>query len=208
MIDQAALILRFGAQLQKLGGAWERVDGPVTARLALVTNLQEAGVQRILSWPAGSLPVPGILESLQTLGVQVLVPNLPRAAPTGAPRSQARGQQFAAEVEGIDVGLTSADAGFAASGTLLFRHGPGRPMLASQLSRRHIVLLPASRLFASLAAWLAGPTQAGEAPASILAHRSGVTLLTGPGRSRDIELAPALGVHGPRQLHVMVVEGI
>ncbi len=61
------------------------------------------------------------------------------------------------------MGLTGADAAFAATGTLLLNSGPGRPLLVSQLPRRHIVLLPASRLYPSLERWLAGlPRVAGQ----------------------------------------------
>jgi L-lactate utilization protein LutC len=81
--------------------------------------------------------------------------------------------------------------------------GPGRPLLVSQLPRRHIVLLAASQLYPSLERWLAGQQGPGR-----LAFPSPITtLLTGPSRSTDIEVTPAIGVHGPGKLHVIVIQG-
>jgi L-lactate dehydrogenase complex protein LldG len=34
-----------------------------------------------------------------------------------------------------------------------------------------------------------------------------VTLITGPSRTSDIELTLAIGVHGPAELYVVVIEG-
>jgi L-lactate utilization protein LutC len=31
-------------------------------------------------------------------------------------------------------------------------------------------------------------------------------LITGPSRTSDIELTPTLGMHGPKQLYVMMIE--
>jgi L-lactate dehydrogenase complex protein LldG len=107
-------------------------------------------------------------------------------------------------IEAISVGLTGADAAFAATGTLLMHGGPGRPLLVNQLPRRHIILLAASRLYPSLERWLAQQLQTPGRPAF---PSSVTTLLTGPSRSADIEVTPAYGVHGPGKLHVLVIQG-
>ncbi len=43
--------------------------------------------------------------------------------------------------------------------------------------------------------------------ALVRAGRAYVTLMTGPSRTADIERALTIGVHGPRELHVVLVDG-
>jgi L-lactate utilization protein LutC len=113
------------------------------------------------------------------------------------PQDAAGRADLLARIERAEIGLTGADAAIAETGTLFLAHGPGRPLLVSQLPRRHVVMLPASRVHPTLESWLA------------IEHRpANLTALTGVGRSFDIELHPSVGVHGPRERHVIVVMGM
>jgi L-lactate dehydrogenase complex protein LldG len=102
-----------------------------------------------------------------------------------------------ARVGRVPVGVTSADYGIAASGSVVLCHGPGRPRAASLLVESHIVLLPADRIVASL----------GDAMEQVSwAHTSNISVITGPSRTGDIESVLTLGVHGPRHVHILVIE--
>lgn len=94
-----------------------------------------------------------------------------------------------------DVGVSSASAGLAETGTVVVESGPGRSRLATLLPPVHIVLLPAARLTTDLFTWTKG--RGGRLPAS-------VTLISGPSKTADIEQTLAVGVHGPRRLLVIV----
>ncbi len=185
-------------------GTWQIAASPVIARLTLATRLQEEGVKQVLSWSAGELPVDGVLEALEVLGMEVITPAPPLADTRLRPQDLEVRRRYLLGIEGIPVGLTGADAAFAATGTLALHHGPGRPLLVSQLPRRHIVLLAASQIYPTMERWLAQRPAAASQPGS--ASRS-TTLLTGPSRSADIEVTPVFGVHGPGKLHVIVVQG-
>lgn len=203
--DAAALVQRFVQALDRAGATWEIAESPVVARLTLATHLQEQGVKRILSWAAGELPVGGVLEALGVLGIEIITPNLPVPDTRLRPQDLEIRRRYLLSIEGITVGLTGADAAFAATGTLVLHGGPGRPLLVSQLPRRHTILLAASRLYPSLDRWLAQlPRPAGRPvfPSPV------ATLVTGPSRSADIEATPAVGVHGPGKLHVLVIRGV
>ena len=97
----------------------------------------------------------------------------------------------------VAVGVTGADCGIAASGSVLLMHGPGRPRAASLLVDTHIVILPSEHIVASLQ----------DAMQMISWERtSNVAVITGPSRTGDIDSVLTLGVHGPRHLHIVVVE--
>lgn len=186
----ADLVSALAASLQRWSATCETVESAVAARLLLVTRLQEQGERQVLSWAEDALSVPGLLAVLETVGVHVIVPQFPRLqGHVSLPK----------DIERVNVGLTGADAALADSGVLVLSSGPGRPALAYQLPRHHYVLLPASRIYADMSAWPTAAEQLG---------RGSACLLAGPSASFDIELERAVGVHGPRSLHVLVVQGI
>lgn len=200
--EQPELIERFAAALARRSASCEVIDSPAETRLRLAGRLQEEGVKRILAWAPDQLPVEGVLETLAVLGIEAVLPDL-RASTAGASVQETAGRRQAlAAFEPIDTGLTGAEAGFAASGTLALTSGPGRARLASQLPRRHLVLLPVSRLYPTMADWLADQRRQGRV--ATLTQPAEIAFITGPSRTLDIEFSPAFGVHGPRQLHVIL----
>ncbi|MBA4380533.1 MAG: hypothetical protein C0393_07670 [Anaerolinea sp.] len=98
---------------------------------------------------------------------------------------------------GIRSGVTGALAGIAETGTLLIASGEGRPLTASLLPEIHIAVLRAKDLYASLPQVI-NLREVREASAAVL--------ITGPSRTADIEMTLTIGVHGPKELHVFVVD--
>ncbi len=102
-----------------------------------------------------------------------------------------------------EVSLTPAFAAIAETGTLMLTSGPGRPTTLNFLPETHIVLLEAGQVVGALEeAWsrLRAQTGAGAMPRT-------VNLITGPSRSGDIEQKLQMGAHGPRRLHIIVIDG-
>ncbi len=203
--DAKTMVERFVQALDRLHVTCEIAQSPVVARLTLVTRLQQQGVKQVLSWTADQLPVGGVLETLEVLGIEIITPTLPPADTRLRPQELDVRRRYLLGIESVQVGLTGADAAFAATGTLLLHSGPGRPLLVNQLPRRHIVLLPVSRLYPSLERWLADQPRTAGQPAL----RSPVaSLLTGTSQSADIEVTRVAGINGPGRLHVIVVQGL
>jgi L-lactate dehydrogenase complex protein LldG len=83
------------------------------------------------------------------------------------------------------------------------RHGPGRPRLASLLSPCHIAIVFERQLVRGLGEALTILLKRyGE---EIFGPTSNLTFITGPSRTADIEMTLSLGIHGPPQLHVILV---
>jgi len=102
-------------------------------------------------------------------------------------------------VSDVAVGITGADAALAESGSLVVRSGPGRMRLASLLPPVHVAILARGRIFRSLTHWM---TAHGDQVAGV----ANTVFITGPSRTGDIEQIMTLGVHGPGEVHVVLVD--
>jgi L-lactate dehydrogenase complex protein LldG len=98
--------------------------------------------------------------------------------------------------------LSHAFAGVAETGTLAMVSGPDNPTTLNFLPDNHIVVVAAKDLAASYeesVERLRAVYGKGAMPRSL-------NLITGPSRSADIEQTLILGAHGPRKLHIIVIE--
>jgi len=123
-----------------------------------------------------------------------------KAAAVGAVVTSARDDAAARSAAGHDDGDRIAAGLFAVAETgsvavALPRAERGAALLAERLW----LLVPASELVASLDEALA------RIETLVRGGRPYVTLMTGPSRTADIERALTVGVHGPRELHVVLV---
>jgi L-lactate utilization protein LutC len=98
------------------------------------------------------------------------------------------------------MGVTSAMAGIAATGSLVLDSRRDKGRLAALLPPVHLCVLPVERLVAT--------------PSDVLrtlGHRAGplsssLMLLTGPSHTSDVERLLTVGAHGPSALHVVILE--
>ncbi|HRE21586.1 MAG TPA: lactate utilization protein [Rhabdaerophilum sp.] len=126
----------------------------------------------------------------------------PRLA--GLPWSETALEVSEGRSDGHDLSAIShAEAAIAETGTLVLTSGHENPTTLNFLPDNHIVVLKASDLVGDLeAVWprIRMRYGKGEMPRT-------VNCITGASRSGDIEQTILLGAHGPRRLHVLVVEG-
>ena len=100
-----------------------------------------------------------------------------------------------------ELGITGAQWAVAETGTLVLESERERHRLASLVPPVHIAVLEAHCVRHTLGEIL---TALGENHALNLSRT--VTFITGPSRTSDIELTPAIGVHGPGELYVIIIE--
>ena len=94
----------------------------------------------------------------------------------------------------IKTGLTGCAGGIANTGTVVLLD-EGETLKASLLPETHVVILSASQLAADLPealAWTRGASNA--------------VLVSGPSRTADIEMTLTIGVHGPKEIVVFLVD--
>ena len=108
----------------------------------------------------------------------------------------------AAQLFDCDIGITGAQWAVAETGTLVLESEEERHRLASLVPTVHIALIEAGRVRLTLGEVLRAINEKGLEGLSPT-----VTFITGPSRTSDIELTLAIGVHGPAELFVIIIEG-
>lgn len=123
--------------------------------------------------------------ALQTSGISIVKNDLRQGAATAA------------------VGLTGANFAFAATGTVVLESTREDIRLATTLPEHHVVLLdPAKIMEDDMAAVPFLRRFHQKSPRNYLAY------ITGPSRTADIERVLTIGVHGPKQLHILLFAGL
>ena len=103
----------------------------------------------------------------------------------------------------LDISLTWADYGIADTGTLMIASNSEEIRLATMLARIHIAMLPISKIRPD--------TFAIEAELNDILKKdspSYTAFITGASRTADIERVLAIGVHGPVELHLLLIKEV
>ncbi len=111
--------------------------------------------------------------------------------------------KLVARLADCGVGVTAADYAIAETGTIVLSSDEPNALLVSLLPPVHIALLRSSQIFHTL----------DDVISKLSKERMGrgdpsrsITLITGPSRTSDVELVLSIGVHGPKELHVIILE--
>lgn len=185
----AGLQQRFQTELEALGGNVHELGTADRIANLVHTLATREGSPGVLAWDDRSLPLPGVAAALERAGCVV---HHQRPADAQDPATRAT---WAA----ASVGVTSASACLAETGSFVVVSGPGRGRLASLLPPIHVALVSRSQLVRSLPVLLARQPDLFTAGANMVC-------ITGPSRTADIEHTLSRGVHGPREVHVVFVD--
>jgi L-lactate dehydrogenase complex protein LldG len=102
---------------------------------------------------------------------------------------------------GIDMGVAWADYGIADTGTLVMASDSEETRLATMLCEVHVAVLNVSDIRPT------ADTMVRELTTMTARTGSYTAFITGASRTADIERVLAIGVHGPLELHIILVEG-
>ncbi len=108
-------------------------------------------------------------------------------------------EQLKDTVFNVDAGITSAAGAIAETGALILWPSEKEPRLMSIVPPIHIAVLKADTIFNSLSEVIQKENWPAAMPTNIV-------LVSGPSKTADIEMTLAFGVHGPKELIVLIVE--
>lgn len=194
--------------LSRVRAALHDVEGdpaPVVAPpgvAAPATGLVDHFAERVADYRATVVHCPpdGIAAAVAAAlpaGARVVVPaGLPETVLAGIPAPIPDDGLTAAELDALDAVVTCARVGIAETGTIVLDHEPDQGRRALTLvPDRHVCIVYAGQVVADVpdAFPLLDPLRP-------------LTWISGPSATSDIELDRVEGVHGPRHLHVIVVD--
>jgi L-lactate dehydrogenase complex protein LldF len=103
------------------------------------------------------------------------------------------------------IGITGANLAIADTGTIVIVTNEGNDRLVSSLPPVHVVVVGIEKVVASLAdAAAVLPLLTRSATGQKISTY--VSYITGPSRSSDVEFTPTLGAHGPKEVHIVLVD--
>jgi L-lactate dehydrogenase complex protein LldG len=178
---------RFIEELEALGGHGKRVGSLDEARECVLELAREREAKLLVRWDVDELEELRIDGPLGEAGVEVIV---------------WRDLEDFREVAGkADIGLSTAAWAIAETGTLVLEGGPGKGRTVTLLPPTYVAVVPVERILQTVPEAIekyAGGEEAGGLPANVCFH-------TGPSRSGDIEMSLFVGMHGPGDVHVVLV---
>jgi L-lactate dehydrogenase complex protein LldG len=169
-------VARFLEEVKKLSGVGQKLS-PIDIDSALKALVEEQNIRKATVWETLQLRRLGMTEILDSLGVELIPPNASKH-----------------EMALCDLGITEADFLLPETGTLVLRSSAEKPRAVSLLPRIHLAIVRPEMVRADMHQVFA------EAKDS---HY--LVFITGPSRTADIELTVTLGVHGPKNLYVWMM---
>lgn len=103
-------------------------------------------------------------------------------------------------LNGVDVGLSYGDLGLAETGTLVLNCPDEELRLATMVCEYHVCVLPKSKIYTD------GYEAEEQLRTFMLDAPNYTAFITGPSRTADIERVLSIGVHGPLELHILILE--
>ena len=175
---------RFIEELEALGGHAKRVETLEEARGYVLSLARQRDAKLLIRWDVAELEKLGVDGPLQEAGVEVaLWRDL---------------EDFKEVTARADIGLSTAEWAIAGTGSLVLTSGPGRGRTVTLLPPTYVAVVPADRVLRTVPEAIEKYAGNGGLPANVVFH-------TGPSRSGDIEMEIFVGMHGPGDVHVVLV---
>ncbi len=154
--------------------------------------------ESVVLWKHPLIEEMNIVEILRERNIAVIFSNQPDTGQTERDR-------LVKESAGSFIGITSADYCIAETGTLVLKTAPGNERIVSLLPSIHVAVIKLEQLIADFKELYTLLDKNLENDPEWI--ENGMTFITGPSKTADIEATMVHGAHGPRELYIYVVTG-
>ena len=175
---------RFLEELETLGGHGRQVKNLEEAQEYVLALARKRCAKLLIRWDEDYLRELGVDDPLKEAGVEVALWQDLEDVREAAARA--------------DIGLSTAEWAVAETGSLVLTSAPGRGRSVTLLPPTYVALFPAQRVLRTVSEAIEKYAGRGGLPANICFH-------TGPSRSGDIEMSLVTGMHGPGDVHAVLV---
>jgi len=185
--DRARLIEQFESELLKIGVRVCRAATTDSAAQYIERTALERKAKTIIAAHAEVVESLGLQKRLDTNGIGYV--------------SEGTEAEFRQIAIAAGIGISGVDYGLADTGTLVLLARKGQARAISLVPPVHIAIVKPDQIVAGLDDLF----QLLRSEKGVSDLGSAVTFITGPSRTADIELTLVVGVHGPQELHVVIV---
>ena len=186
------LVKQFELELLRVGGHFYVACGADSACACIENLASKRRARSVISWSSPAIDEIGLTKGLEGAGIEVISDD-----------GSLSDEEFTGKSLEADIGITGVDYALADTGTLILLAGKCRARSVSLAPPVHVAILKPQQIVSGLndlIPFFNTGAQAG------LDFTSAVTFITGPSRTADIELTLVIGVHGPQELHVILLE--
>jgi len=188
--DQEQFIQQFIENLEAISGIVKRVSSAqVTNEIDSIINKFDA--KRVLLWDDPRLEEYAI-ENVLKDKVEYKVWNVKEGK-----------DKLTEYAEKSNIGITFADLGLSETGSIVLFNEGGKGRSVSLLPEVHIAILPSKQIVPRLTQALKTIKQSLDTKGYL---PSLINFISGPSRTSDIEMVLTTGVHGPKELYVIIVD--
>ncbi len=178
------ILEQFIEELLKVNAVVIRAEGGEELKAVISDIVRSKGISSFAIWESDYLNSTGLKELLNSEGLEQII---------SCDKN---------EIAQAGIGITGADYAIADTGTIVLLTDEDRPRSVSLLPPIHLAIVKKSDIMSDIRELFIILKQTLDAGRSL---PSCMTFITGPSRTADIELNLTLGVHGPKELYVIII---
>ncbi|HWP92770.1 MAG TPA: lactate utilization protein [Thermodesulfobacteriota bacterium] len=186
-MEKSILVNQFVEELTKVSGNAKIVESEDAVKDFIMSFVEERGISSFAIWKSELIQRLEIGDDLQSKGLKLAHPDKKE------------------EMSNAGIGITEADFAIADTGTIVLIAGEKQPRTVSLIPPIHLAIVKSSLILRNINDLFAMLVNLISEKNSTEESTSCLTFITGPSRTADIELNLTLGVHGPRELFVLIL---